>query len=54
VQSVVILGGFPAELEIKTAKEVFTGTFRSRTDVAEVGAALRAAFGKRFWGEGFA
>ncbi len=52
VDSVVVFSTPPAELEIRTAKEVFTGTFKSRADAAEAAAALRAVFGKRFWGEG--
>lgn len=48
VQSVIILGSFPAELEIRTAKEVFTGTFQKPADMNAAAAALRAVFGKRF------
>jgi len=53
VQSVIIFGGFPAELEIKTAKEVFTGTFRKPADMNAAAAALRAVFGKMFLEERF-
>lgn len=54
VKSVVIFGKTPAELEIRTAKKVFTGTFQSSAEVVEAVAALRAVFGKRFLKESFA
>ncbi|MEW6573771.1 MAG: hypothetical protein AB1374_09085 [Bacillota bacterium] len=54
VQSVVILGSFPAELEIRTEKGVFTGTFQKPADMDAAAAALRAVFGKRFLKESFA
>lgn len=48
VQSIVIFRRSPAELEVKTEKEVFIGTLQEPVDLVAVAEVLRKVFGARF------
>lgn len=48
VKSIAIFGRSPAELEVRTEKEVFIGALQEPVDLVAVSEVLQAVFGIRF------
>ncbi|MCR4437327.1 MAG: hypothetical protein NUV41_16145 [Eubacteriales bacterium] len=49
VKSIAIFERSPAELEVRTEKEVLIGILQEPVDAAKVSEVLQAMFGMRFW-----